>query len=219
MIESLLIPVRLVYRLVRRLGILDVTQLLHLPAGNCHHQPCPQGYEIRCVGTDELTQLLTEKRISAQVVGGSRRGAARRVLVAAFYQGRAVSFAWLARQTISGDENFSRAEHLGTSIEMPDGMAFVFNVWTDHEHRGKRLIAALLTWATDNRASGAWSLLTMVDWTNHASRRAFRHMGMQELGFVYRLGRGRLQLSLIPESVARIGLRVAQDAPGLKWAW
>ncbi len=219
MIKSLLSPVRFFYRIVRHFGVFDVTQLLHLSAGRCLDQPCPKGYEIRCIGADELEQLLAEQRISTQVGKPGELRDSRRAIVAAFHDGRVVSFAWLATQTIDGSDNYSRSRHLGTSIDMPDGTAFVFNAWTDPDHRGKRLLAALLTWATHNRVCGAWSLLTMIDWTNEKSYRAFRHMGMRELGFVYRLGAGRWQLSLIPESAGSFGLGVAKDAPGFKWAW
>ena len=47
---------------------------------------------------------------------------------------------------------------------------------------------------------------------------AFEHVGMQPLGTIVRFGRGPLQLSIVPESAKRIGIRVAKDAPGLNWA-
>ena len=207
------------YRVIRRLGVLDVTRLMHLPAGECHGRRCPEGYEIRFIQRDELELLLKEERISSQVGNVNALDDSRRALVAAFHKGRVVSFAWFAKQAIEANDNFSRAAHLGISIDMPDGTAFVFNAWTDRDHRGKRLIAALLTWATRNRVCGAWSLLTMIDWTNEKSIKSFKHLGMQTLGHVYRLGRGRWQVSLVPESAGRIGFRVAEDAPGFKLAW
>ena len=218
MIKLLLAPTRCCYRLIRRLGVLDVTQLMHLPTTECQDESCPVGYEIRCVQAEELARLLSDQRISPQVGSPEMYGGGRRALVAAFHDARVVSFVWLASQSIAGAANFSRAAHLGTSIEMPEGTAFVFNAWTDQQHRGKRLIAAIMTWAIRNRVCGAWSLLTMIDWTNDKSIRAFAYMGMKPIGNIYRCGRGPLQISLIPGAAARLGLTVAEDAPGLKWA-
>jgi hypothetical protein len=218
MIKLLIAPMQWCYRLIRRLGVLDVTRLMHLPTTECHDECCPAGYEIRCVPAEELAQLLRERRISPQVGTPDMSAGGRCELVAAFHDARVVSFAWFASQSVAGAANFSRAAHLGTSVDMPEGTAFVFNAWTDQQHRGKRLIAAIMTWAIRNRVCGACSLLTMIDWTNEKSIRAFAYMGMRPIGNIYRFGRGPLQISLVPGAAAGLGVRVAEDAPGLKWA-
>tara|TARA_R110002049_G_scaffold27321_2_gene93995 strand:- start:58833 stop:59480 length:648 start_codon:yes stop_codon:yes gene_type:complete len=207
----------LLYAAIRRFGILDVTKLLHLPTTDCDITVCPTGYEIRGAHPSELAELIRSGNAPAELGQPERVDPASRTAILTFYQGRVVSFLWLAKETVQGAENFSRAAHLGTSIEMPDGTGFVYNAWTDPEHRGKRLIAAMLTWATCNRVMGTTSFLTMIDWTNLRSIRAFEHLGMQTLGSIYRFGRGRLQMSMIPSSAHRMGLRLATDAPGIKW--
>lgn len=219
MISLLLSPVRVLYQLIQRLGVLDVTRLLHLPAGQCREQEVPGGYEIRSIGQPELRQLLEEEKVSLQAGTPISLSDGRHALVGAFHQGRVVSFAWFAKESVNACDNFSRSPHLGTSIQMPDGTAFVYNAWTDQTHRGQRLVAAVLTWAMRDRICGAWSLLTTTDWTNEKSIRAFQHLGMQNVGLICRCGRGSVQLSIVPEASQGIGLSVANDAPGVTLAW
>lgn len=216
--KLLFAPVLFLYRGVRRAGVVDISRLMHLPASECRHRSRPDGYQVHSVGKAELEDLLTRKLIPKQVGCPKDLLGDRRALVAAFHEDRVVSFAWFAKQTIDAKDNFCRTEQLGTSVDMPDGTAFVYNAWTDPEHRGKRLIAAVLSYALRNRVAGAWSYLASIDWINDKSIRAFTYLGMQSLGTVVRIGRGPLQVSLTPASARRLGLRIAEQAPGLKVA-
>jgi predicted GNAT family acetyltransferase len=214
----------LFYSVVRRLQVIDVTQLMHLAADDSDkvgvaESMSSSGYSIRTVQEDELTLLLEENRVDKAVGDPNSLRDPRRVLVAAFYGEQVVSFLWIADEAVDSRDNYSRSEHLGTSIGMPDGTVFLYNAWTMPEHRGKRLIAALLRWTTQHRVCGARSCLTMIDWTNQSSIRAFEYLGMKRLGWVIRLGRGKLQFSIVPSKAKAFGLQVAQEAPGIKLAW
>ncbi len=169
------------------------------------------------VDAEELARLLDSNRAPSQIGSPQSMADGRRVVVAAFAGENVVSFVWLAKQSVAATDNYSRARHLGTSIDLPPDTAFVFNAWTDPKHRGKRLIGALLTHAVENRILDTSSLVTSIDWTNEKSIRAFQFIGMRRLGTVIRIGRGRLQLSFVPR-VRRLGLRIAQEAPGVKFA-
>ena len=79
-------------------------------------------------------------------------------------------------------------------------------------------MAMLLKWAIRNRVADGSSLATMIDWTNQPSLRAFEKLGMRQLGLVVRLGCGPLQLSLLPSAARHVGLYLAGDAPGWKFA-
>jgi hypothetical protein len=217
--NSLLDSLRLLYRGIRRLRIVDVTQLMHLPEGALQEQRRPEGYEIRGVQADELNELIQSKRISEQVGNVQALEDGRHAVLAAFREDRAVSFVWFANRTVEAAENYSRASHLGTSIDMPDGTVFVRNAWTDPDDRGKRLIGSIMAYAIRHRVLGACSLLTSIDWTNDKSIRAFEFVGMQPLGNVVRLGLGPLQVSLTPAEAQRLGVRVGADAPGCKVAF
>jgi ribosomal protein S18 acetylase RimI-like enzyme len=215
---TLLAPVRLAYRCIRRLGVVDITYLMHLPANECRYHARPVGYQIRTITSGELASLLAAGRISEQVGKPQDLDDHRRSLVVAFADQQVVSFVWFAKQAIEARDNYSRTVHLGTSVDMPDGTAYVYNAWTAPEHRGRRLVAAIVAHALRNRVAGAWSFLASIDWTNQKSMSAFEFIGMQKLGLVVRFGRGPLQLSLVPAAARRLGLRIAENVPGLKVA-
>ena len=210
---------RLAYAAVRRLSIIDVTRLLHLSQDEMVATQCPSEYRIRTVNSGELARLIAEEQIDGLVGNVSQLDDSRRALIAAYFGDEVVSFMWLAKDVIEGEKNYSRSEHLGTSIDMPDGTAFIYNAWTSPNHRGKRLIGAMMTWAILNRVLGASSLVTMIDWTNAKSIRAFEFVGMKQLGSIARIGRPKLQFSLVPGIARRFGCRVAESAPGMKLAW
>lgn len=219
----LVLPLRITYSLSRRFGIIDVVWLLSMSLDesrdNLEPQARPRGYEIRVVSTSELAELRRSGLVNAQVGDAPEHAKNNRVLIGAFVDSRLVSFAWIAQQAVAGKDNYSRSPHLGTSIGLSEGSAFVYNAWTDPDHRGNRLMASLLEWAVRNQITSSQSLLTTIDWSNDRSCRAFEHLGMHKLGLIVRIGRGRMQLSLVPSSAKSFGLRLADDAPGFKIAW
>lgn len=212
-------PLQIVYSISRRLGVIDVTWLMHLPKPDAQPAPAPFGYTVRSVTVGELAELRRTCLVDQQVGDYQDFEQPGRKLVGAFCGPRMVAFAWFASRLVAADDNYSRSMHLGTSIDLPDGAAFVYNAWTDPDHRGRRLMATVLRHAIDHRAGGDGSLTTMIDWTNRPSFRAFQSLGMQKLGLVIRIGRGPLQVSLLPRAARRVGLCVAADAPGWKLAW
>jgi hypothetical protein len=208
----------LLYAAAGRLGILDAKLVMHAREPDIAGDGAPNGYEIAVFDQDSLAGFLRNGRAPQSIGNPQRLDDPRLALIVAISGGRVVSFVWIARDLVAGDQNFSRAVHLGTSVAMPEGTSFVFNVWTDPEHRGKRLISVLLHQVTARRMLGTRALLTMIDWTNRPSIRAFEHFGMTQLGTICRLGRGRLQLSLVPKAARQRGYLLADAAPGWKFA-
>lgn len=212
-----------IYSFSRRLHLIDVTWLLHRPAGlDVSVAPVKSteqdGYRITKVTRAELADLKVNGLINPQVGEFESADTQETTLVAAYHADRVVSFAWFASRSIDADRNYSRSSHLGTSIDLGDGSAFVFNAWTDQDHRGKRLMASIANWAIRNGASESNTLATMIDWTNEKSIRAFERLGMRRIGWIFRMGRGSWQITLVPSAARRIGMEVALDAPGVRLA-
>lgn len=218
MIDLLLAPLRLLYRGIGRADVVDITRLMHVARSECVLSDLPVGYSIRCIDSDELAKLIATESVPEMIGQPNALDDERRALVVAFCGQQVASYFWLVKQSVDGTDNFSRSEHLGTSIRMPDRTAFVYNAWTSPDHRGKRLISSMMTWSIQNRIVGAWAYLTMIDWTNKSSIRAFKRTGMSHLGWVARFGRGPLQITLVPRAAKRIGFVIAEDAPGKKLA-
>lgn len=208
----------LVYRAVRRLGVVDVTKLMHLRPADVQDLFVSHDYEIRAIDAAELEILRSGGIVPAEIGDPDRLTDERRCLLIAFHGGSIASFVWLVRGSVDGLDNYSRSAHLGVSIDMPPGTAMVYNAWTAPEHRGKRLIAAILSEAIRRQHAGARSFLASIDWTNGSSLRAFQVLGMRPLGTVVRVGHGRWQFSLVPKDSLELGIRVAGDAPGYKLA-
>lgn len=125
-----------------------------------------------------------------------------RILVGLWTENRMVSFVWVAMAYVPGEENFSRSQHLGTSLRLPPGVGFLSNAWTDPDYRGRGCLAALLSriaepdfWARP--AMSHWTCA--IDWTNESSLQGFRKAGFQPIGRIWRFGRGRWQWSLLPD--------------------
>ncbi|WDQ17316.1 GNAT family N-acetyltransferase [Rhodopirellula sp. P2] len=233
------------YRAIRRLHVMDVTCLLHTSPAQAAEaadqprvRPASDGLIARVIEFEELEPLRRDGRICPVVGTGIARTAASgehgpgdQWLFGIWDADRVISFIWAATGYIPASENFSRSAHLGSSLNMPPHCGFLFNAWTDPEHRGRGLMANLLRSLIHEDALGLnlqdWFATT--DWTNVASQSTFHKCGFQRVGRLYRVGRGRMQASVVPDLERRMKETVqleanrqkphiAADAPGLRWS-
>lgn len=217
MLRFFLKPIKLMYRGLRPLGLVDVTHLMHLPTdeSRLHSGSCQ--YEIRELSPEQLRAHRDEGTAPHQI--GAYDDPEVRSLLVAQDGDQIVAFLWLVRHRVEAKDNYARTSHLGTPIEMPAGTAFIYNAWTDRRYRGNRLAGMLAAYAVRHRVLSAWALLTSIDWTNQSSIRAFERLGMRSLGIVIRFGVGPFQLTATPRLAHRLGLRVAEQVPGQKIAF
>ncbi len=211
------------YQATRRAGLLDVVRLMTLP-GDVHRKKFEvAGYDFSMPTDVELRRAIDAGEVSPAVGLPSKlRDGKHRVVVARAGNDPAshvAAYLWLCSDRVDADDNFSRASHLGTSLQLPAGGAFIYNAWTSPQHRGRSLIAAMLEHAVTQHVLGAREFITTMDWTNESSRRAFAKLGMQDRGLIWRCGRGWLQFTLVPRSIDVSELRLAESAPGLKVAF
>lgn len=233
------------YRAIRRLHVMDVTCLLHTSpdyqsdtAVRPGIHPTLDGLIVRAIDLEELENLRHDDRINpvvgtgiARTAASSEHGPGDQWLYGIWQDDRVISFIWAATGYIPASENFSRSAHLGSSLHMPPHCGFLFNAWTDPEHRGRGLMASLLRALIHDDALDLnlqdWFATT--DWTNAASQSTFQKCGFQRVGRLYRIGRGRMQASVVPDlerrmkETVRLGSDrqkpcIAVDAPGLRWS-
>lgn len=210
---------RVAYTLARRFKIADATRLLHLEAADFLAPTLPDGYTLRSPGAGELFELIQAGKAPAEIGSPRNVSSQRRVVVITTPENDVVSYLWIAIESVDANENFSRARHLGTSVHLPPRAGFLFNAWTHPDHRGKRFIGCMMSYIIENQLVDTDTLVTTMDWTNEKSSRAFAHVGMKPIGTVIRLGRGPLQLSLLPRAASQFGLKLACQAPGYKFAF
>lgn len=213
------------YAGIRPLALLDITLLLHGSRHELVSIDLPSGYRAHYVSPMELRELRRKGSVDPRVGTFPRDSASSRLLAGLCHGKRMVSFVWMANGCVPADQNFSRATHLGTSITLPATTRFIYNLWTDPDHRGRGLAGSLLHWAinrspaTEAPTDSPWEhVAATVDWSNAASRRAFEKLGMRSIGPITRFGRGRFQLSLLPGAAREVGLSLADDAPGFKYS-
>lgn len=236
----------ILYRAIRRLHVMDVTCLLHATADQAAVAAAQrrsmglesEAFVARAIERDQLRQLLQEGRIDPIVGSGivhtdasREHGPGDQWLFGMWDGDRVVSFVWAATGYIPATENFSRSAHLGSSLNMPAHCGFLFNAWTDQDHRGRGLMATLLQKLIRDDALELklhdWFATT--DWTNAASQSTFYKSGFERVGRLYRVGRGRMQASVVPDLERRMKETVltesnrqkpgiALDAPGLRWS-
>lgn len=208
--------VRSLYAAVRRAGVVDVMRLLHLPASALQPIAAPPCYEIGQLSAAELEDLLARQQAPVEIGDPDVLRQERHRLVVARQDQRVVAYVWLTRQYVEASENFSRASHLGTPLSLAPDAALVHTAKTLPEHRGQRLLPALLTWAVQSRLGGSERWLATVDWTNAASHAAFARVGFKQLGLLWRLGRGPLQATRWPSTAPAAGAELGDGLPGLR---
>ncbi|GAA5505708.1 hypothetical protein [Novipirellula caenicola] len=209
---------RVTYTLARRLQIADATRLMYLKSADFRSPVLADGYSIRSPDEGELFELIQAGKAPAPIGSPRNISGQRRVVITTNRDNQVVSYLWIAIESVDANENFSRARHLGTSIDLPPRAGFLFNAWTHPDHRGQRLIGCMISHVFENRLSETDVLATTMDWTNERSCRAFSHVGMKPIGTIIRMGRGPLQLSLLPQTASQFGLQLANQVPGYKFA-
>ncbi|MEM6364922.1 MAG: hypothetical protein AAF539_15900 [Planctomycetota bacterium] len=220
---------RLAYRVIGRLGVLDITRLTMASTTDLRRNH-------RCESADDVTtawidpkQLdeLRDANLIDTIVGAypvefdiecatpsmpfdpcmralsTIDVRSRRQLVGRFKGHRVVSFLWLAYHHVPASDNYSRASHLGSSLTLPTDTAFVYNAWTDANERGRGHLGHLLHFVATHPAPGddhaAKLLLATSDWTNESSLRAFHKSQFKGAGVIIRAGRGPWQWTRVPD--------------------
>lgn len=193
---------RRAYAGIRVAGVVDVKRLLWLSPESLQPAVVPDRYQLRPIGRSEAAERV-EAGLWPQAMGDPRRlEDPRNRLWAAFRDAELAAFVWFAAGWIEASENFSRARHLGTRIDLPPRVAFAYNAWTSPSHRGQRLMPALLRQPMARGEEGEAGLVTTTDWTNDPALAALTRAGFVQLGLIYRVGRSRCQCTWAPYSSA-----------------
>lgn len=201
---------RRAYAGIRVAGVVDVKRLLWLAADSLQPVGVSDGYHFRPIDRSEAAQRVEAGNWTAAMGDPRRLDDSRNRLWAAFRGSELAAFVWFAAGWIEASENFSRARHLGTRIDLPPRVAFAYNAWTSPAHRGQRLMPALLTRAVAPGEGGEAGLVTTTDWTNDPALAAFSRAGFVQLGLIYRVGRGRCQWTVAPRAAADHGIGIVR---------
>ncbi len=122
--------------------------------------------------------------------------------LAAFDGDRLASYSWYTTGFVDG------RDQLGISMELPDGLAYMYNAFTHPDYRGHRLFGDGVALAASTLAeTGTKKLVTTVMSSNFASLRSCRRMGFISLGKMWTAGHKKRKLVRTPVGALNLGIQ------------
>lgn len=197
------------YRFCRRLGTLDVTELMILHGAGLNEGPLPEGVEICFLSADYIRQLAATPAYELDATLADHLECGGSVCVGAWVGSRLASYAWYAFDLIEEQHNRGAKVELGTALSFPPDVAFLYKGFTHEDFRGQGLYRCLHRFALHALASrGVRSILTTADWSNRAALRSCYALGFLGLGRIWRIGCGGRSIGFYPAVVNQYGIRV-----------
>jgi hypothetical protein len=166
-------------RLFARAIRLDVQTIVWLDAADVRVGPeqAPT-FKFRFLSADEVESFAQspEHALKPDAADRIRRG--RDFCYAALApDGRLAAYGWYALEQVE-------AEHCaGEDLQLPEGVAYMYNGYTHPEFRGARLHGAGMGGALRALAAyGVTALISLVHWSNYASLRSCKRLGYVPIG-------------------------------------
>jgi len=103
--------------------------------------------------------------------------------IAAASNGKIAGVIFLSAGFVPARHNSGGGRFDGIAVEVPHGCLYLFKVDVDPEHRGKRINAAMITFAVDELlGEGLEAIVTTTDWTNTSFLKSAARLGFQLKG-------------------------------------
>ena len=132
---------------------------------------------------------------------------------AALHGADLAAYAWFALGSIEASNNRGRTERSGVALSFPNDVAFLYKGMTLPDYRGLGLyghVNAMGLQALD--AHGVRSILSTMDWTNHAAQASCDKLGYETLGRVWRWGWGDYLYTAAPAKATARGVLFDRNA-------
>ncbi len=159
-------------------------------------------FSFRFLTHDQITELAenVENCLAPEFVERVLQGDSQ--CLAAFDGTRLASYSWYATGFVDG------RDHLGISMELPVGLAYMYNAYTHPDYRGHRLFGGGVALAARSlAATGTKKIVTTVVRSNFASLRSCRRMGFVSLGKMWAGGRKERKLVRTPAAALNLGIQ------------
>ena len=168
-----------IYRIAKRLFILDVNRLLV-----AEQIPFTAGeFEYRAIDRAEHIALSKDESLGLDIEMASRLEQGLDYCFVAFQQDRVAGYCWVALQNIEAEHN--RGDHplTGVAMSFPANTAFIYKAFTNPEFRGQSVFPRLLGFSARHLKSREINVfVSTTDWTNAAALRAFVKSGFDDVG-------------------------------------
>lgn len=198
-------------RIGKKLLGLDVAHLIWLPREAMQISlDAESQLDWRFLEPAEIAQFAEHADFELDAALADRARGGYDFCYAAIDEGRLAAYGWYALGAIE-------AEHAGgVAMAFPPHVAYMYKGFTHPDYRGRRLHALGMGRALLNlEVEGVDTLLSIVDWTNHASLRSCVRLGYQDLGRRVKLGGRQGALVLSPPRVRQLGVELGRDADRL----
>lgn len=181
---------RLVYRLVQRVMVLDVTYLMVMDTQRVAKRDTTDGsLTFRFLDRDEVQRFANEPSNEIDAGMAQRVKSGCDFCYAALRQNQLISYCWLALDSIEAAHNRGARRESGVGLSFSRNAAFVYKGFTRKEFRGCGIYPQLM-----RRVCGAMQgegvdyILSTTDWTNHSALRGCDRSGKEKLGMIWRFG-------------------------------
>jgi len=173
---------QLPYRVMRRFAIANQTLFFGCNLESLSRVPCPEGLAVVQWSENDLLQHQGEEHyLDESHATWLRDGQA--ICFAVMDEDRLAGFAWFALGDVPGEMNHDGHPDTQLPLFLPDDTCFVFHVFILPAYRGRRLYAALMSYAAEQLPDrGVRKLLLTTECTNRSALRSVNRMGFREVG-------------------------------------
>lgn len=180
------------YRVMRRFAIANQTLFFGCDLASLSGAPCPKGLAVVQWSENELRQHLGEEHyLDESHAIWLRDGQA--ICFAVMDEERLAGFAWIALGDVPAEMNHDGHPDTQLPLFLPDDTGFVFHVFILPAYRGRRLYAALMSYAAERLPDhGVLKLLLTTECTNRSALRSVNRMGFREVGKAWLIKAGPL---------------------------
>lgn len=212
---------RLLYRIIRKCLVLDVTRLLCVVFEEIPGLTSPEAdYEFRFADRKTLESVADRKKVGLNDELLERLDDVQlpqNYCGALFHNDRLVSYAWFAVDRIEARHNrVSDHPNSGVSVAIAASDLFIYAAFTHPEYRGQNLFPTLLKCASKEfEKRGFRRFVSTTEWTNTAARCAFKKAGFADLGMIWKSSVGTHSLTNGPKAAERYSIYVGKPVGGL----
>lgn len=213
-------PGLFLYKILNRVSRADITRVLMLDTRTVAVVPNDAGVKCQWIDIKGIEALVHDEdfKISRGFVDDFKRLGFRGVSASA--DGVVVGVLFLVPDSIAARHNSGGAPFKGIGLDLPDSVFYLFKVAVKPQSRGKKINAAMISFAINQLDSDTLdTLVTTTDWTNLAFLKSVENYGFKRFGFASEfVVRGRhyyqlptLKLSGAPGSIEKPVTSVSTD--------
>ena len=197
------------YRLAKRVFLLDVTHLLVSKRG----APFESGqFEFRELTSNDIVRYAKNPALDMDARMADRLDFGLDYCFGAFDQSELAGYCWFARQDVEPEHNQGDHPKTGVALSFECDTAFVYKAFTRPQWRGQKVFPRLLGYASrELHSHGIARLVSTTDWANRSAMRAFERSGFESVGKIWRVAR-LSSVTVGPAQAGSMGIQIGTAA-------